>query len=584
MSTTTRASPLKVGLMVPANNTTMEVELAAWLPAGSTVTTVKIPRGPGLLTKETLPAYRDSAIALARQHFANGGLDLIAYGCTAAGFISGPAGDAELSAMLTEATGLPVVTTARAMVQRAAARRGQAHRRRHALPRRGERAARRRSSPTAASAWSASPRSGRRMSSRSGASPPTGARAGARDHGAGLRRAVHRLLAAADARDPRRPAGGVRTPGLVLDLRDRVGCRRGCRLPPDTGRGIALHIQRTRRGRLPNASSTGGEPCEACCIGSSAPLLLCALAAQAQAQTFPDRPIRLIVPYGTGGITDITARILAPQLGEELGQQVVVDNRPGGAGMIGFGMAARAPADGHTLVLATTALAANPILFKDIPYDARKDFAPISLVGVVPMVLVVPPSSPATTVAELIALARSKPGELNYGSAGNGTDNHLTAELFNHLCRHQGDARSLSRRRTGDDRSHRRTRLLTCSPRCRRRCRSSAKGDCARWRRPARAAARRCRTCRRWPRRRCRTSRSMPGWGCSGPPAFRRRSSTGSAPRPTRRCGIPRRRSGCARIGLEIKGGTPQDMAAHLERELNRWAELARHVRFEVAN
>lgn len=108
--------PLKIGLMVPANNTTMEIELAAWLPAGSTVTTVKIPRGQGLLTKETLPAYRDSAIALARTHFASGAFDLIAYGCTAAGFLFGPAGDAELSAMLTEATGLPVVTTARAMV------------------------------------------------------------------------------------------------------------------------------------------------------------------------------------------------------------------------------------------------------------------------------------------------------------------------------------------------------------------------------------------------------------------------------------------------------------------------------------
>jgi maleate cis-trans isomerase len=117
MSTTTRAIPLRVGLMVPANNTTMEVELAAWLPPGSTVTTVKIPRGEGLLTTATLPVYRDSAIALARQHFANGGFDLIAYGCTAAGFLSGPSGDAELAAMLTAATGLPVVTTARAMVR-----------------------------------------------------------------------------------------------------------------------------------------------------------------------------------------------------------------------------------------------------------------------------------------------------------------------------------------------------------------------------------------------------------------------------------------------------------------------------------
>jgi maleate cis-trans isomerase len=117
MSTATmQRAPLKVGLMVPANNTTMEVELAAWLPAGSTITTVKIPRGQGLLTRETLPAYRDSAIALARAHFADGQHDLIAYGCTAAGFISGPAGDAELQAKLTEATGLPVVTTACAMV------------------------------------------------------------------------------------------------------------------------------------------------------------------------------------------------------------------------------------------------------------------------------------------------------------------------------------------------------------------------------------------------------------------------------------------------------------------------------------
>jgi maleate cis-trans isomerase len=108
---------LNVGLMVPMNNTTMEVELPAWLPEGSTVTTVKIPRGPGMLTKETIPAYRDNAIALARQHFAGGGFDLIAYGCTAAGFLSGPSGDAELSAMLSQATGLPVVTVARAMVR-----------------------------------------------------------------------------------------------------------------------------------------------------------------------------------------------------------------------------------------------------------------------------------------------------------------------------------------------------------------------------------------------------------------------------------------------------------------------------------
>jgi maleate cis-trans isomerase len=107
---------MKVGLMVPANNTTMEHELAAWLPDGSTVTTVKIPRGEGMLTKDTIPAYRDQAIALAREHFSAGEVELLAYGCTAAGFLSGPVGDAKLARQLCEATSLPVVTTARAMV------------------------------------------------------------------------------------------------------------------------------------------------------------------------------------------------------------------------------------------------------------------------------------------------------------------------------------------------------------------------------------------------------------------------------------------------------------------------------------
>lgn len=124
-----------------------------------------------------------------------------------------------------------------------------------------------------------------------------------------------------------------------------------------------------------------------------AAVLLSVPTQQASAQNFPDRPIRLVVPYGTGGITDIAARIVAPAMGDQLGQQVFVDNRPGGAGMIGFGATANAPADGYTLVLATTALAANPILFKSIPYDAKKSFTPITLVGIVPMVAVVPASS-----------------------------------------------------------------------------------------------------------------------------------------------------------------------------------------------
>jgi tripartite-type tricarboxylate transporter receptor subunit TctC len=311
--------------------------------------------------------------------------------------------------------------------------------------------------------------------------------------------------------------------------------------------------------------------------------MLCALASQPQAQTFPDRPIRLIVPYAPGGITDITARILGPRLGEELGQQVVVDNRPGGAGMIGIGMTARAPADGHTLLVATTALAANPILFKDIPYDARKDFTPISLVGLVPMVLVVPPSSPATTIAELVALARSKPGELNYGSAGNGSDNHLTAELFNHLAGirathipYRGGGQVMTDLIAGRV-AYVFATLPTALPFI-GEGRLRALATTGQARSPA------------LPQVPTVAETALPDFALYAwlgllapagiPSAVLDRLSTAIAATLQHPETAERLRT----IGHEIKGGTPQDMGAHLERELNRWAELARHVRFEVAN
>ncbi len=513
---------LKIGLMVPANNTTMEVELPAWLPVGSTVTTVKIPRGPGMLTKEVIPAYRDSAIALARQHFADGDFDLIAYGCTAAGFLSGPAGDAELSAMLSEATGLPVVTIARAMVR--ALQHDKAKRIAVVTP-----------YHDAVNAQLAA------FLADGGISVVRMDTFRAPDVAALGR------ITATQVRDLARATMGpdcdalfigcsqLPTQAILADLEAEFGrpawssiratawdAGRLRRLPHDLTRDVT-------RGR--KTRPLREERMRPLLRGALGAALLYALVPQAQAQTFPDRAIRMVVPYGTGGITDIAARILSPRLGEELGQQVFVDNRPGGAGMIGFGATANAPADGHTLVLATTALAANPVLFKSIPYDARKSFAPISLVGVVPMVLVVPPSTPANTIAELVALARAKPGELNYGSAGNGSDNHLTAELFNHLAGikvmhvpYRGGGQVMT------DLSQDACRSF--SPPCRRRCRISARGGCARWRPPDRPGARRFPTCPPWGRRRCRPSRSMPGSGCSDPPAFPLRSSTGSTRRP----------------------------------------------------
>jgi tripartite-type tricarboxylate transporter receptor subunit TctC len=159
-------------------------------------------------------------------------------------------------------------------------------------------------------------------------------------------------------------------------------------------------------------------------------IVLVANALPATAQTWPDKPIKLVVPYPAGGNADTTARLLATQLGERLGQQVVVDNRPGGSGTIGAAAVAKAAPDGYTLLLDATAFTVNPSLFAKLPFDAGKDFAPISLVTQVPLLLVVPAASPFKTMADVVAAARSKPGQLTYASAGNGGAQHLAGELF----------------------------------------------------------------------------------------------------------------------------------------------------------
>jgi tripartite-type tricarboxylate transporter receptor subunit TctC len=153
-------------------------------------------------------------------------------------------------------------------------------------------------------------------------------------------------------------------------------------------------------------------------------------AAQANAQDYPSKAVRLVVPYLPGGSTDIVARIIAPRIGASLGQQVVVDNRGGGASIPGTDAVARAVPDGYTLLLANIALGANPNLFRKLPYDAERDLAPVAIAAVMPTLLVSHPSIPARNVKELIAFAKARPGALYYGSAGNGSVNHLTMEVF----------------------------------------------------------------------------------------------------------------------------------------------------------
>ncbi|MGQ2994739.1 Bug family tripartite tricarboxylate transporter substrate binding protein [Variovorax sp.] len=144
-----------------------------------------------------------------------------------------------------------------------------------------------------------------------------------------------------------------------------------------------------------------------------------------------DRPITIVVPYAPGGTTDMLGRLIAQQLGTALGRTVIVDNKPGAGTAIGASQVARAAPDGSTLLVATsTTLAINPWLYKKLSYDPAKDFAPVGLIGAVPLMVVVHPSVPARTLAELVALAKSKPEGLSYGSAGNGSPQHLGAEMF----------------------------------------------------------------------------------------------------------------------------------------------------------
>jgi tripartite-type tricarboxylate transporter receptor subunit TctC len=171
--------------------------------------------------------------------------------------------------------------------------------------------------------------------------------------------------------------------------------------------------------------------CSAFVVSLCAGWLNVAIAAAADAQPYPVRPIRLIVPWPPGGGVDIAARTIGPKLSESLAQSVVVDNRAGAAGMIGAQFAAKAPADGYTILLASAGPnAILPLLVPKPPYDALKDFAEVSLFAYTVYVMVVNPRFPANSIAELVAAAKAKPGELTIGSAGTATPAHISGELF----------------------------------------------------------------------------------------------------------------------------------------------------------
>jgi len=149
-----------------------------------------------------------------------------------------------------------------------------------------------------------------------------------------------------------------------------------------------------------------------------------------EARGYPNRPIRFVVPYPPGGGTDIVARILADPLAAVLGQPIIIDNRGGAAGSLGTDIVAKAAPDGYTILFTLSSLTINPKLYDNLPFDVEKDFVPISLAALIPQILVANPSVPADNVRELIALAKSEPGKLNYASVGTGSPGHIAGELF----------------------------------------------------------------------------------------------------------------------------------------------------------
>jgi tripartite-type tricarboxylate transporter receptor subunit TctC len=160
------------------------------------------------------------------------------------------------------------------------------------------------------------------------------------------------------------------------------------------------------------------------------PCILWAGNAIAQGPAYPVKPVRIVVPSSPGGGTDILARVIAQKLTESLGQQFVVENRPGAGQVIGIEAVARSAPDGYSLLMAASAIVINEVMYAKPPYDTLRDFAPVTLVASLPNILVVHPTLPVKSVRELIALAKARPGQLNYSSAGSGTSPHLSMELF----------------------------------------------------------------------------------------------------------------------------------------------------------
>ncbi len=313
-------------------------------------------------------------------------------------------------------------------------------------------------------------------------------------------------------------------------------------------------------------------------------LAACGMFASAiYAQDFPSRPIRAVIPYGVGGSADVLARVIAPRISAYLGQSLVIDNRGGGAGLPAITLVAKAMPDGYTVLLVASNFASNPILFKKLPYDAVKDFAPVSLIAIVPAVLVVHPGVAINSAKDLIALAKAKPGTLNYGSVGNGSGNHLVTEVFANAAGLQLEHvpyKSAGAFMT-DLASGRLTFVFATIP--------AAHGFITSGRVRALGVS---------SLKRSSTLPDIPTIAESAIPGFEVNTWLGAlvpAGTPQNAVNrlntaivdalqIPELRERVKMLGAEPVGSSPAQLAAFLKSELTRWTTLAKTVKFEVSN
>jgi tripartite-type tricarboxylate transporter receptor subunit TctC len=308
--------------------------------------------------------------------------------------------------------------------------------------------------------------------------------------------------------------------------------------------------------------------------------LAAALPAFAQ-PAWPTRPVRLVVPQSAGGSTDLVARPLAQHLSAALGQPVLVDNRPGAGSVIGTEIVARAVPDGHTLLVIAASFTATPALHARLPFDSLRDFAPVALLSAFPNLLVVHPSLPVRSVQELIALARAKPGALNYGTSGAATGTHMSMELFMHMTGtrmthipYKGGAPSVQGLLTGEVQVNMAT-ISTALPQVR---------------------AGKLRALAVTGAKRSSVVPDLPTVAEAGVPKFEYASWTGMlAPARTpesviarlnveavRAVGMPEMRALLAAEGAEPVGSTPAQFAAQIRTEVARWSDLVRAAKIRA--